>query len=339
MTIAWGLLSTAWINDRVIAAAEETAAARIVAVASRDQGRAAAYARERSIPTAYGSYEDLLADPAVDAVYVSLPNHLHVEWTIAALQAGKHVLCEKPLSASLDGARAVVDAARGSGRYVDEGFMWRHHAQTLAVGDLIEEGAVGGPVEACVRFGFDLISEHPERTSGSAGTTRWQEDSRMRPETEGGALMDVGCYCIDAIRRFVGEPRAISAEAEVGETGVDVTTRCLLEHEDGGTSRLECSIVTSRREELTIRGSEGSIEVSSPFLGSEPGIVVRSSRADLTREVPIAIEDPYRRELEDFDAAVRDGAAFGCEAIPRQAAALEAARRSLTQGERAEVAR
>ena len=338
MTIAWGLLSTAWINDRVIAAAEGTAAARIVAVASRDGARAAAYARKRSIATAYGSYEDLLADPAVDAVYVSLPNHLHVEWTMAALRAGKHVLCEKPLSANLSDARAVVRAARESGRCVEEGFMWRHHAQTLSVEELIAEGAIGRPAGASARFGFDLIAEHPERTGGSAGTTRWQEDSRMRPEMEGGALMDVGCYCVDAIRRFAGEPRAITADAEFGETGVDVTTRCLLEHEDGETSRLECGIVMPRCEELTIRGGEGTIEVSSPFLGSGPGITVRS-KSGATREMPIATEDPYRRELEDFEAAVRDGAARDHGAIPRQAAALEAARRSLAQGERVEVPR
>src|SRR4051812_18149195 len=143
MTLRLGLLSTAKINGAVLAGAAGTDAVDVVAVASRDQARAEAYAAERGIPRAHGSYEALLADPDVDAVYVSLPNSLHVEWAVRALRAGKHVLCEKPLTRRPPDAEAAFDAAERSGRVLAEAFMWRHHPQALRLQELLRDGAVG----------------------------------------------------------------------------------------------------------------------------------------------------------------------------------------------------
>src|SRR5919204_5502849 len=179
--VRWGILSTAHINALVIPPAHASPKVDLVAVASRDQARAEAYAREWRIPRAYGSYEALLEDDDVEAVYISLPNSLHVPWSIRALDAGKHVLCEKPLARSAADAEEAFDAAARVGRVLMEAFMYRHTTQTRRLRELVAEGAIGRLRLVRAAFGFFLADP---------------ENVRLRPDVEGGALMDVGCYCV-----------------------------------------------------------------------------------------------------------------------------------------------
>ena len=171
--VRWGVVSTAKINDLVIRGARKSDRVDVVAVASRDQARADAYARAHGYARAYGSYEALLEDPDLEAVYISLPNSLHVEWSIRALEAGKHVLCEKPLDRSPDEAERAFDAAERADRFLMEAFMWRHHPQTTRLKQLLDDGAIGELRLIQSAFSFQL--------------TRL-EDVRMRPELQGGPL-------------------------------------------------------------------------------------------------------------------------------------------------------
>ena len=182
----------------------------MIAVASRDHARAETYARANGIERAYGSYEALLDDPDVEAVYISLPNGMHVEWTLRALAAGKHVLCEKPLTRRASEAEEAFDLAERAGLVLSEGFMWRHDPQTRELARLVASGAIGRLrlIRAC--FSFRLGAVH--------GT----DDARFSPDLDGGSLMDVGSYCVNAVRLLGGEPTRVHAEQVVGPSGVDV---------------------------------------------------------------------------------------------------------------------
>src|SRR3954449_9139155 len=177
--VKWGIVSTANINRNVIPGAHASDKVELLAVASRDQGRADAYAQKWEIPRAYGSYDDLLADPDVEAVYISLPNTLHCEWSIKAMEAGKHVLCEKPMSRSPDEVAAAFDAAERTGKLLSEAFMYRHNPQTKRAKQLVDDGAIGELRLIRSTFSYGLYDE---------------TNIRLRPDAEGGSLMDVGCY-------------------------------------------------------------------------------------------------------------------------------------------------
>ena len=218
MTVAWGLLSTAPINTSILAAARASDRADVVAVASRDQARAEAYARKHGIERAHGSYDALVEDPGVAAVYISLPNGLHVEWTMKALRAGKHVLCEKPFSRRAEDVERAFDTAESLGLVLSEGFMWRHHPQAAKLRELISNGSVGRLRLVRVAFSFPLAIE------------RSPEDARFDPALDGGAMMDVGCYCVSAIRFVAGEPESVAGKEVIGPTGVDVVFTGALTH-------------------------------------------------------------------------------------------------------------
>ena len=203
----FGLLSTADINGAILAGAAASDHVEVVAVASRDAARAESYAREHGIPVSHGSYDALLADPQVDAVYVSLPNSLHVEWAIRALEAGKHVLCEKPMSNDPRQVEAVFDVAERQGLVCMEALMWRHHPQTLRLAALVREGAIGELRLIRAAFSHPLYDQ-PDHV-------------RTRPELAGGSLMDLGCYCVSALRLLGGEPTSVAAHRVLGATGVD----------------------------------------------------------------------------------------------------------------------
>ena len=204
--VSWGFLSTANINDKLLPGAEASPDVELVAVASRDLGRAEAYARERGIERAYGSYEDLLADPKIEAVYISLPNSMHVEWSIQALEAGKHVLCEKPLSRHPEDVERAFDAAEKAGRILMEAFMYRHNPQTKRLKELVEGGAIGRLRLVRAAFSFPLDDA---------------ANVRLNDELEGGGLMDVGCYCISGSRLLAGEPESVYGEQVAAPSGVD----------------------------------------------------------------------------------------------------------------------
>jgi D-xylose 1-dehydrogenase (NADP+, D-xylono-1,5-lactone-forming) len=312
MSVAWGLLSTAPINRRILDAVRESDLAEVVAVGSRDQARADAYAREHGIPRAHGSYEALLADPDVEAIYVSVPNSLHVPWTLRALEAGKHVLCEKPFSRHAEDVERVFDVAEAAGLVVSEGFMWRHHPQTAKLAQLLADGAIGAL--RLVRVGFSFPLE----------TDRGPDDARFRADLDGGALMDLGCYCVSAIRFVAGEPQDLSGKQVVGPTGVDLIFAGAFTHADDVLTHFDCSFVVPRRAELEVLGEEGSLFVTTPFVITSPGIELR--RDGDVEQVQVEEADSYRLELDNVSAAIRGEAPLllGREDAVAQARLLEA---------------
>src|SRR5262245_9159437 len=206
MALRWGVISTGWVARTFISALRDSEDQRVVAVASRDGARAAALAAEFGVPRAYGAYAELLADPEVEAVYIGLPNSLHAEWTIAAVRAGKHVLCEKPLAVSRAEAEAMFEAARAAGVWLMEAFMYRFHPQTLRVQELITSGAIGQV--RLIRAIFCFTVADPNNV-------------RLSAELAGGALMDVGCYPLNFARMIAGTaPERVAAAARWAPSGV-----------------------------------------------------------------------------------------------------------------------
>ena len=287
-----GILSTAKINDAILTGARESAGAEVVAVASRDRGRAEAYAAEKGVPRAHGSYEELLADGDVEAVYVPLPNSMHLPWSERALAAGKHVLCEKPLSPRAADVEAAFDAAERAGRLLMEGFMWRYHPATDTVSRLVADGAIGRLRVVRAAFGFAL--------EPAADNVRWSA------ELEGGAMMDVGCYCLSALRLLAGEPVRVSAEVVTGGEDIDARTCGVLRFEDDVLGLFDCGFDVDRRAAIEVVGDEGSIVSADPWSGGAPDLRILRDGAEPER-VHVEAANPYARELDDFAAAVREG--------------------------------
>jgi D-xylose 1-dehydrogenase (NADP+, D-xylono-1,5-lactone-forming) len=292
MSVKWGLLSTALINEAILAGAAETSDVDVIAVASRDEERARSYADEHGLERSYGSYEGLLADPDVEAVYVSLPNSLHVEWTLKALESGKHVLVEKPFSKHPDQVEEAFNRADAAGLVLSEGFMWRHHPQTRRLVELIDEGVAGRIRVVRTTFAFDLATE------------RGTGDTRFDPALDGGALMDVGCYCISGLRLVAGEPVRARGEQVVGPSGVDVVFAAAPAFADGILGHFDCGFVVPRRAGLEVVGEEATIVVPDPFTPRTLGIDVLRPGSEPER-IPIEPANSYRLELENVNAAIR----------------------------------
>jgi xylose dehydrogenase (NAD/NADP) len=284
-----GLISTARINRKLLEGASQSSEVEVVAVASRDQGRADAYAREHGIATAYGSYEALLADPAVDAVYISLPNGLHCEWSVRALEAGKHVLCEKPMSSDPSAIAAVFDVADARGLHCMEAFMWRHNPQTRRLEQLVAGGAIGALRMIRSDFGFTL-------DPGS-------DDVRLAADLEGGALGDLGCYCISATRLLGGEPESVVARQVLAPSGVDLRIGGTLALAHDVLAELYCGFDLPRRHALEVIGSEGSILVDDPWHCRRVGL--RLTRGSESETIEIPLVNSYRLELENLSRAIR----------------------------------
>ena len=316
--IRWGLLSTARINRLVLEGAAETGEVDVVAVASRDAQRAESYAREHGIPRAYGSYQALLEDLDVEAVYISLPNALHVEWTLRALEAGKHVLCEKPFSRRPEAVERAFELADSKGLVLSEAFMWRHHPQTKALAALTAEGAVGRLRLVRASFGFQLASVHGP------------DDTRFSPELDGGSLMDVGSYCVNAIRLLAGEPERVQGEQALGQSGVDVVFAGTLRCAGDVLAQFDCGFVVPDRAALEVVGEDGSLVVGDPWHGRSPGIELQREGAPGVEPIPIEPANSYRLELEDVCAAIRGAAAplLGRGDALGQARAIDALYRS-----------
>ena len=213
-----GLLSTARINRRILAPARESEVVEVTAVASRDRSRAESYAREHGIGRSHGSYEELLADPDLDAVYIALPNALHVEWSQRAIEAGKHVLCEKPLGDGPEEVEALFDLAEEKRLVLAEGFMYRHNLQTRRLDGLVTEGAIGRL--QLVRASFTFLLER-------------EPDVRLDPGLGGGSVLDLGAYCVSGARLLAGEPETVVGQQVLGPTGVDELFTGSLVFQDG----------------------------------------------------------------------------------------------------------
>jgi len=315
--VKWGILSTAEINRAVIPGAHASEKVDLIAVASRDLRRAEEYAREWEIDRAYGSYDALLEDADVEAVYISLPNTLHCEWSIRAVEAGKHVLCEKPMSRHVGDVEAAFDAAQRAQRILMEAFMYRHNPQTKRLRQLVEEGAIGDVrlVRSC--FSYPLYDA---------------ENIRLRTDVEGGSLMDVGCYCISGSRLLAGEPEQLYGQQFVGPSGTDWVFTGTMRFPGDVFAQFDCGTALPKRDELAVVGSEGSLFLDDPWHCVEPVIELRGDGRSERIEVEPA--DSYRLELENLSDAIRGGTdpLLGREDAVAQARAIDALYRSAASG-------
>ena len=298
--LRWGILSTANIaTEKVIPGILKAARCRIAAVGSRDEERARAVAARYDIAHVHGSYEALLADPDVDAVYIPLPNHLHAEWTIAAARAGKHVLCEKPLAMTATDAQAMVEACEAEGVRLMEAFMYRHHPSWQAVKALVASGRIGRLTS--VQSWFSYYNDDPSNI-------------RNMREAGGGALFDIGCYSVNLSRfLFDGEPGRVEASiTRDPATNVDVLTSALLEFGDG-IATFTCSTRAEDDQRVHVYGTDGRISIGIPFnippdrpteiyvtAGGDPPV------APATETIRFDTKDPYTAEAEAFAAAILD---------------------------------
>jgi predicted dehydrogenase len=305
--VRWGVLSTANIaTEKVIPGLRRSPRSEVLGIASRNEDQARTVAGRLAIPRAYGSYEALLADPDIDAVYIPLPNHMHAEWAIAAARAGKHVLCEKPLALTAADATRMVDACRDAGVLLMEAFMYRQHPSWLAVRELVASGRIGR-LQA-VDSWFSYYNDDPGNI-------------RNILDVGGGALYDIGCYCVNLSRMLFGrEPLSVrSAIRRDPATGVDVLAAGILEFETGIAS-FACSTRTETDQRVHVYGTTGRIEVEIPFnippdrptrifvtAGGDPPV------APATETLTFDTADPYACEADRFADAVLDGAPLPVE--------------------------
>jgi predicted dehydrogenase len=297
--VRWGILGAANIGVRkVIPAMQRGARSRVVAIASRDLAKARAAADELGIPRAYGSYEELLADPEIEAIYNPLPNHLHVPWTIRAAEAGKHVLCEKPIGLSASGARSLLDVRARTGVQIGEAFMVRNHPQWLAVRDLVASGRIGD---------LRIVAGH------FAYFRRDPNDVRSVPEWGGGGLMDVGCYPITMTRWLFGaEPEAVIGILDRDpELKVDRVASALMRFPSGRQATFSCAMQLVHYQRMQLHGTTGRIEVQVPFNAPNDRpcrIFVDDGRelGDRSAEaIDFPMVDQYTLQGDNFSAAVR----------------------------------
>jgi len=320
--VKWGIVSTADINRKVIPGAKESPQVELLGVASRDAARAQAYASEWDIPRAYGSYEELLADPDIEAVYISLPNTMHVEWSIKSLEAGKHVLCEKPFTRHPKEVTEAFDVADKTGFLLTEAFMWRHNPQTLRLRELIIEGAIGELRLVRSAFSYGLYDD---------------ANIRLRTDVEGGSLMDVGCYNVSGSRLLAGEPERVWGEAWYGPSGTDWVFTGTMRFANDVIASFDCGTAMSNRDELEAIGSEGSLFLDDPWHCNEPVIEVR--RDDGVERIELERQDSYRLELENLSDAIRGTGSLllARDDAMGQARALEALHESATKSQPVEL--
>jgi D-xylose 1-dehydrogenase (NADP+, D-xylono-1,5-lactone-forming) len=307
-----GILGAARIAlGGIIPAAARTERIEVAAVATRG-GEKSREVREAA-PEAelFEDYDSLLGGANAEAVYVPLPNSMHVEWTLKAIEAGKHVLCEKPFSLEAEEVARAVEAAERTGVTLMEGFMFRLHPQTLRLRGLLSEGAVGRVRQVVAEFGHRLDDPADVRGIGSLG---------------GGSLGDVGCYCVSALRlAFGSEPHTASAFARFDEEGADKELAGLLEF-DSGLGIVSSSISSARRERMEIVGEEGTISLDAPFRADKAGGTIEITRGGESSTETFEAADPYRAELEEFAAAIHEGreSAVGPREILSNARAINA---------------
>jgi xylose dehydrogenase (NAD/NADP) len=281
--VRWGILGTGGITAKLLAGAATTPTAEVVAVGSRTDDRATEYAAEHGIERAHGSYEALLDDPEVDAIYIATPNSFHHQWTMQALAAGKHVLCEKPYTLNPADVDEAFDAADAAGLVLQEAFMWRHHPQADRLVELVAEI---GELHT-IRAAFNFVLGDPD-------------DIRLRSDLDGGSLMDVGCYCVSGARLLTGEdPDEVYGTATFSKSDVDVRFAGILRFPGGVVATITSGFTTDHRG-LEAIGTEGWVRASDPWQ-AQPARIERSDGSAIDYEWI----DPYGRELEDMALAIR----------------------------------
>jgi len=279
--VRWGLMGTGRIVQKLLIGAHQSDQLEVVAVGSRTLDRARLFAQDNGIGRVHGSYEDLLADPDVDAVYISLPNSLHHEWTLRSLAAGKHVLCEKPYTRQPAQVDEAFDAAAAGGLVLQEAFMWRHTPQVRRLVELLDRI---GPVRTIrSTFGYVIASE---------------VDIRLAADLDGGSLMDVGCYCVSASRLVAGEPARVSGEQVIDSSGLDRRFTGMLRFPDDVIAEFTCGF-DAFHESLEVIGEGGRVLLPDPW-HSRSGLLYLDDEA-----IRVEAANPYRLELEDMGAAIR----------------------------------
>jgi len=291
--LRWGILGVALINERVRPAFAKAANAELRAIASRSLDKAQQAAAAAGIPTAHGSYEALLDDPNIDAVYIPLPNTLHAEWTRKAAQRGKHILCEKPLTPTAAAAKELVEFCRSEGVTLMDGFMWPHHPRTSRLRKMLDNGVIGQVrrVGGTLTFPLDLDPSNIRLQRGMAG----------------GSLLDVGCYPVFGIRwAFGAEPVRVFATA-VYRHDVDVEMNGVLWLADGRMATFDCGFTLPLRGWLEIVGTEGTVRVPDMWLPARRASFFIERAGKPTEEVAIEGEDQIQHMIEDFGRAVLRG--------------------------------
>lgn len=338
--LRFGILGAANIARQFTKGLAGSARATVQAVASRGTEKAAAFAAELGIPRHHGSYEDLLADPDIEAIYIPLPNDMHAEWAIKAAQAGKHVLCEKPLAVSVAEARAMFAAARANGVHLAEAYPYMSQPQTLRTRDILASGALGAVQTITAAFGFGLV--HPDGTpKGDPGNIR------LLPGNAGGGLRDAGTYAMSMARIAAGcRPTRAFATGRDTKTGVDQTIAALLEFPNGAIAQVSCSMSSAFHRHAIIVGSEGVLETSYSNHAPDTGRLTLRVKRGVPGTVPFETEeveggDGFRAEAESFAAMVRLGAGHWNGATEAESIdtvlALEAIERSYRAGGWAEI--
>lgn len=290
--IRWGIISTANIGRRVIPAIHASSNGEVVAVASRSLENAQAFAQEQNIPNTYSSYEELIADPNIDAIYNPLPNRLHAEWSIKCAEAGKPTLCEKPFASDAPEAQTIVDAFEQHDVLLAEAFMYRFHPQHAKVKEIIESGGIGDLRVINSTFSFSLSDE---------------SNIRLSKTLAGGGLMDVGCYCINMMRFMTGEePESATASAIIGDTtGVDEILAGTLKFSSGVIGHFDCCLRAYGENRYEIKGSTGKIVLPTSFVPDKNlTSVVQHWQGDTYTEHTIPATDHYKLMVEDFADAL-----------------------------------
>jgi len=298
--IRWGILSTARINSALLDPIRQAERSELVGVASRDLAKAEAYAKERGIPKAYGSYEAMLADPEIDVIYNPLPNSLHCEWMVKAAEAGKHVLCEKPIVTTLAELDQVEAAAKANDVTIFEAFMYLHHPQTLQVREMIQKGQLGSLQQINSWFHFYLPPENSQNIRLSKGLS-------------GGSAWDVGVYpnSMAIVMAGVGAPVEVWADQVIGETGVDVALRAQMRFANGVIAQISSSFRTPFREAAFIVGDQGLVNIVKPW---KPGVDGADSQLQLSTSdgqeetITVPAINAYLCEVQAMEACVLDGA-------------------------------
>jgi predicted dehydrogenase len=302
-TVRFGILGAARIAPvALVRPARDHPEASVDAVAARDPLRGAAFAERHRIRRVLDTYRAVVDDPDLDAVYIPLPNSLHAEWARAALEAGKHVLCEKPFTANADEARRVAEAAAAHpGLVVMEAFHYQYHPMTRRLVEIVQSGELGIIKEIDISFSAPLARP---------GDIRYQLD------LAGGAMMDMGCYPISLLRLLAAGPRVTGASAKLSSRGVDRAMDARFSLPEGGTARVRCSMFSSSliRLHAEVVGSEGTLKVFNPF-APHFGHRVRVETASGTRREKFSRRATYDYQLEAFVAAVEDGAPFPTTAV------------------------
>ena len=297
--IKWGILGNAMIARKcVIGAIQKSCNGRVHALATRSPGKAAEVASENGIGKVYDSYDALLADSEVDAVYVPLPNHMHLPWTLRALSAGKHVLCEKPLACNAREARQMASEANASGLHLMEAFMYRFHPRSRRIKQTVEQGAIGKP--CLLRSAFCFHMDENILDSG--------DNARLKPEMGGGALLDVGCYSVSVARWLMAaEPTEVQAQAAYHPDGADIHMVGTLRFEEKKMAVFEASFISALQQTYTVVGMDGAIELPhNAFISWEKKAVYtqRNQDEEVGEKHVIGGTNEYRLMVEHFADAV-----------------------------------